>query len=122
MPTRTRRPDGPTYMIRSPAAQALKVVSKSGAPGHVEAASGPVSPSTLRSVGAPGIEPAPLNAIAPPRVRVKRTCGAPAWPVEPGTATGSDHGAAAWADATGIKRRGHRGADEELGEEHVFHN
>jgi hypothetical protein len=97
-------------MIRSPAAQALKVLSKSGAPGHVEAASGPVSPMTLRSVGAPGIEPAPLNAIAPPRVRV----GA-------GNRHGVRPGRGGTRGSDGNQRRGHRGADQELGEEHVFH-
>src|SRR4051794_22304979 len=101
MPILTRRPDGPTYMIRAPVAHALKEVSKSeGTPGHSAAACGPWF-HRLRRSGAPGIEPAPLNAIAPPRVRVNRSCGAPAWPVEPGTATASDQGAAAWADAIG---------------------
>ena len=46
MPTFTRRPDGPTYMIRSPAAQALKLVSKSGAPAQVVAGCGPPAPSS----------------------------------------------------------------------------
>ena len=81
-------------MIRSAAEKAPNVESKLTAPGHCAA----VAPSTERSSGAPGNEPGALKAIAPPRVVVKRTLGAPAdCPLEPGTAAGSDQGGAACA-------------------------
>src|SRR5687768_3513861 len=81
-------------MMRSAAAKAPNVESKLTAPGHCAAG----APSTLRSSGAPGNEPGALKAIALPRVLVSSTLGAPAdWPLEPGTAVGSDQGAAAWA-------------------------
>ena len=103
-------------MIRSAAAKEPNVESKLTAPGHSAAA----APSTLRSSGEPGNEPGALNAIAPPRVLVNRTLGAPpAWPLEPATVAGSDQGGAACAaEGTASAATSSRGA-EELGEGHA---
>ena len=102
-------------MMRSAAAKAPNVESKLTAPGHCAAG----APSTLRSSGAPGNEPGALKAIAPPRVLVTSTLGAPAdWPLEPGTAVGSDQGAAACA-AGAKQRRGEDRDAEDLGEGHT---
>src|ERR1700740_2032886 len=90
-------------MMRSAAAKEPKLLSKSVACGHGENGCGAKpAPSRLRSSATPGNDPGALNATAPPRVRVSSTCAAPPpEPELPGTATGSDHGAAAWA-ADGI--------------------
>ena len=62
-------------MIRSAAANAPKVVSKSARRATASPPAGRCRRGRCAAAGAPGNEPAPLNAIAPPRVRVKRTCG-----------------------------------------------
>ncbi len=103
-------------MIRSAAAKAPKVESKLTTPGHSAAA----APSTERSSAEPGKEPGALNAIAPPRVLVKRTFGAPAaWPLEPATVAGSDQGGAACAAEGTVQRREQGRGAEELGEGHT---
>ena len=121
MPTRTRRPDGPTYMIRSPAAQALKVVSKSGAPGHV------VGGQRARVA-----EHAAQRRRARDRARAVERDRPAARAREEDLRRAGLAGRAGNGDGVrprgggvgggdGNHRRGHRGAGEELGEEHVFH-